>query len=154
MTLHQWKVYDAVKSVPYGKVASYDVIAKMLGSSPRAGTATAPDPFHLCPNVDLHCDSGFAVGNALRRNPFAPYIPCHRVITSRGYIGGFFGEWGLPGNAEGKREKAGMVVKGDGTVVRKKLEVSQSSRALEEPRIDLRLFQISMLGSGKRRSRF
>ena len=33
------------------------------------------------------------VGSALRRNPFAPFVPCHRVIASNLYIGGFFGEW-------------------------------------------------------------
>lgn len=34
-----------------------------------------------------------AVGSALRENPFAPYVPCHRVIASTLYIGGFGGEW-------------------------------------------------------------
>jgi methylated-DNA-[protein]-cysteine S-methyltransferase len=29
----------------------------------------------------------------LRRNPFAPDVPCHRVIASSGYVGGFLGEW-------------------------------------------------------------
>jgi len=30
------------------------------------------------------------VGSALRHNPFAPFVPCHRVIASNLYIGGFF----------------------------------------------------------------
>lgn len=34
-----------------------------------------------------------AVGSALRENPFAPYVPCHRVIASTLYIGGFGSEW-------------------------------------------------------------
>ena len=34
------------------------------------------------------------MGNALRNNPFAPFVPCHRVIASSLFIGGFFGEWG------------------------------------------------------------
>jgi methylated-DNA-[protein]-cysteine S-methyltransferase len=34
------------------------------------------------------------VGQALRKNPFAPYVPCHRVITSSNFIGGFYGERG------------------------------------------------------------
>ena len=34
------------------------------------------------------------VGDALRNNPFAPYIPCHRVVASDFFIGGFRGEWG------------------------------------------------------------
>lgn len=40
------------------------------------------------------CISYFPVGNALRNNPFSPYVPCHRVIASNLFIGGFFGEWG------------------------------------------------------------
>ena len=32
-----------------------------------------------------------AVGNALRRNPFAPIVPCHRVIASDRSLGGFYG---------------------------------------------------------------
>jgi methylated-DNA-[protein]-cysteine S-methyltransferase len=32
-----------------------------------------------------------AVGNALLRNPYAPIVPCHRVVNSNGDIGGFGG---------------------------------------------------------------
>jgi methylated-DNA-[protein]-cysteine S-methyltransferase len=32
-----------------------------------------------------------AVGNALGRNPFAPRVPCHRVVRANGSIGGFAG---------------------------------------------------------------
>ncbi|KAJ1308276.1 hypothetical protein OPQ81_003991 [Rhizoctonia solani] len=35
-----------------------------------------------------------SVGSALRNNPFAPYVPCHRVIASDLYLGGYRGEWG------------------------------------------------------------
>ena len=35
-----------------------------------------------------------SVGGALRNNPFASYIPCHRVIASGLFVGGFVGEWG------------------------------------------------------------
>ncbi|PVI02328.1 hypothetical protein DM02DRAFT_727269 [Periconia macrospinosa] len=34
-----------------------------------------------------------AVGSALRRNPFAPEVPCHRVVGSNGFIAGFRGSW-------------------------------------------------------------
>jgi methylated-DNA-[protein]-cysteine S-methyltransferase len=34
------------------------------------------------------------VGQALRHNPFAPEIPCHRVLKSDYSIGGYFGESG------------------------------------------------------------
>lgn len=32
------------------------------------------------------------MGTALKRNPFSPYVPCHRIITSNLFIGGFFGK--------------------------------------------------------------
>jgi methylated-DNA-[protein]-cysteine S-methyltransferase len=32
------------------------------------------------------------VGQALKRNPFAPEVPCHRVVASDGSLGGFHGE--------------------------------------------------------------
>ena len=39
------------------------------------------------------------MGGALRNNPFAPRIPCHRVIASSFFIGGFKGEWGAGSTA-------------------------------------------------------
>ncbi|KAF2158199.1 methylated-DNA--cysteine S-methyltransferase [Myriangium duriaei CBS 260.36] len=38
-----------------------------------------------------------AVGNAMRNNPFAPVVPCHRVLAADGRIGGFGGDWGEDG---------------------------------------------------------
>jgi len=68
ITNFQKKVYALTKKVPKGKVTTYSAIAKKLKSSPRA------------------------VGQALRVNPFAPIVPCHRVIKSDGSIGGFSGK--------------------------------------------------------------
>lgn len=68
VTAFQKKVYALTKKVPHGKVTSYSAIAKKLNSSPRA------------------------VGQALRVNPFAPVVPCHRVVKADGTIGGFGGE--------------------------------------------------------------
>jgi methylated-DNA-[protein]-cysteine S-methyltransferase len=62
------KVYELCKKIPKGKVSTYGAIAKALNSSPRA------------------------VGQALRCNPYAPVVPCHRVVKSDGTIGGFMGE--------------------------------------------------------------
>lgn len=61
------KVWVATKKIPQGKVATYAIIAKMI----------------KCPK------SARAVGNALNANPFAPVVPCHRVVRSDGSIGGF-----------------------------------------------------------------
>jgi len=68
ITDFQKRVYALTKKVPRGKVTSYSAIANKLKSSPRA------------------------VGQALRVNPFAPVVPCHRVVKADGTIGGFSGE--------------------------------------------------------------
>lgn len=61
-------VYQACSKIPKGRVSTYGAIARYLHSAPRA------------------------VGQALKRNPYAPKVPCHRVISSDGKIGGFMGE--------------------------------------------------------------
>ncbi len=60
-------VYIALLDVPRGRVISYGSLAK------RAGFPGAAR----------------AVGSALNRNPFAPKVPCHRVVKSSGEVGGF-----------------------------------------------------------------
>ena len=60
-------VYSALKKVPRGKVVTYSSLAKAIA---RPGTARA-------------------VGNALNKNPYAPKVPCHRVVKSSGEVGGF-----------------------------------------------------------------
>lgn len=69
VTLFQKRVYEAVAAIPRGRVATYkDIAARLRCGSPRA------------------------VGQALRRNPYAPRIPCHRVIAADLTLGGFQGE--------------------------------------------------------------
>ena len=34
-----------------------------------------------------------AIGGACREKPWAPDVPCHRVIAANGYVGGFKGDW-------------------------------------------------------------
>ena len=62
------RVYDALLDVPEGWVTTYGALARRVG-----------------------CGSAQAVGGALRHNPFAPDVPCHRVLASDGTIGGFNG---------------------------------------------------------------
>jgi len=69
VTPFQKRVYDATKRIPKGKVSTYGHIAHAIG-----------------------CASPRAVGQALRRNPFAPAVPCHRVIPGDLTIGGFGGK--------------------------------------------------------------
>lgn len=56
-----------------------------------------------------------AVGSAMRNNPFAPEVPCHRILSSDGSIGGFCGHWGEDGKYAGKKRDllAGEGVKFD-----------------------------------------
>ena len=69
VTSFQSSVYDACSRIPKGKVSTYAAVAKAIG-----------------------CKSARAVGQALKRNPFAPKVPCHRVISSSLTIGGFNGK--------------------------------------------------------------
>ena len=66
-TPFQKKVWESLLLIPKGEVRSYAWVAKKVGS-PKAVRA---------------------VGNALNKNPFAPMVPCHRVIKSDGSLGGF-----------------------------------------------------------------
>lgn len=61
------KVYLAVAAIPRGEVRTYGWVARRAG---RPGASRA-------------------VGNALNKNPFAPAVPCHRVVRSDGTPGGF-----------------------------------------------------------------
>jgi methylated-DNA-[protein]-cysteine S-methyltransferase len=80
LTPFRQKVYDAVANIPAGKVSTYGLVAQRIG-----------------------CRSPRAVGQALRVNPFAPAVPCHRVVSSDLTLGGFGGE--IDGeNIERKRE--------------------------------------------------
>ena len=69
ITEFQRRVYMELLNVPFGTTVSYGELARRIG-----------------------CRSAQAVGQALRRNPFAPDVPCHRVIASDGGIGGFHGQ--------------------------------------------------------------
>jgi len=60
------KVYKITKQIPLGMVSTYKEIANAL-------------------NVKAYR----AVGNALHINPYAPIVPCHRVVKSDGNLGGF-----------------------------------------------------------------
>ncbi len=72
-TPFQRKVYEAILRIPKGQVRTYAQIARAVGS-PKAARA---------------------VGQALKRNRWAPKIPCHRVIASDGTLGGYSARGGL-----------------------------------------------------------
>ena len=72
------RVYEVARSVPPGETVTYGAIAKALGEEPMR----ARD-----------------VGVALARNPFAPIVPCHRVVAAGGQLGGY----SAPGGTSTKR---------------------------------------------------
>ncbi len=72
-TKFQVKVWKYLKNIPKGKVVSYLDVAKAI-NKPNAARAVA---------------------NAVGKNPYAPKIPCHRVIRSDGSLGGYSGRGGI-----------------------------------------------------------
>ena len=72
-TKFQIKVWKYLKTIPKGKVKTYKQVAIAI-NSPK---------------------SARAVANACAKNPYAPIVPCHRIIRSDGSIGGFSGQGGI-----------------------------------------------------------
>ena len=66
------EVYEIARAIPPGQVLTYGEVARRLG-----------DP-----------GASRAVGQALGHNPFAPVVPCHRVLAAGGRSGGFSAEGG------------------------------------------------------------
>ena len=68
-----------------------------------------------------HGSSARAVGSAMRNNPFAPTVPCHRVLAADGKLGGFGGDWGAEGRFAGEKRELlrseGIRFDGKGKVV-------------------------------------
>lgn len=69
ITPFERRLYKELLRVPRGTTITYGELAKRIG-----------------------CRSAQAVGQALRRNPFAPEVPCHRVVAADGSLGGFNGK--------------------------------------------------------------
>ena len=72
-TKFQLKVWAYLRKIPYGTVKTYSEVAKAIGR-PHAARAVA---------------------NAIGKNPYAPKIPCHRVVRSDGSLGGYSGKGGV-----------------------------------------------------------
>lgn len=79
----QTDVYEAVKTVPHGKVATYAQIALMSG----------------------HRGAARAVGNALHVNPYFGSVPCHRVVNASGRTAPDFAFGGSDAQARMLREE-------------------------------------------------
>ena len=72
-TKFQLKVWNYLKSIPKGELRTYSQVAIAI-KKPKAVRAVA---------------------NAIGKNPYAPKIPCHRVIRSDGSLGGYSGKGGI-----------------------------------------------------------
>tara|TARA_B100001057_G_scaffold285015_1_gene285273 strand:+ start:300 stop:569 length:270 start_codon:yes stop_codon:yes gene_type:complete len=72
-TKFQLKVWKYLKTIPKGQLSTYKEVAIGIKN----------------PN------SARAVANACGKNPYAPKIPCHRVIRSDGGLGGYSGRGGI-----------------------------------------------------------
>jgi len=89
------KVWGACATISKGETRTYRWVAQKIGR-PKAARA---------------------VGTALSKNPFAPQIPCHRVIRSNGSLGGYSGVGGIKKKAsllhreEGKGKQIFLVEK-------------------------------------------
>ena len=77
-TKFQLQVWEEIKKIPKGSVKTYKEIASILGK----------------PN------SSRAVANACAKNPLIKVIPCHRVIRSDGFLGGYSGKGGVKKKSE------------------------------------------------------
>ena len=86
MTFFQ-KVWALTSRIPAGKVTTYGEIARRL-----------------------NCRGARAVGFAMNRNPYAPAVPCHRVVGSAGQLTGFAG--GIP-KKKRMLEEEGVKFRGD-----------------------------------------
>ncbi len=84
------RIYEAVKKIPRGKVATYGQVAEMAGEKKMAR----------------------AVGNALHKNPEPDVIPCYRVVNARGELSGEFAFGGAGRQAELLRKDGIMVENG------------------------------------------
>ena len=81
------RIYEAVKKIPRGKVATYGQVAEMAGNKKMAR----------------------AVGNALHKNPDPENIPCFRVVNSKGELSGAFA-FGGEGEQERRLMEDGVTV--------------------------------------------
>ena len=107
LSAYTQKILAATSLIPIGYVVSYGAIAKAAGGSPRS------------------------VGRVMASNPFAPIVPCHRVVSSDFTLGGYGG--GSTAKLEFLiREKRGHASAREIAVGDKKLQVFPVERVLRK----------------------
>lgn len=100
------RIYEAVKRIPKGRVATYGQVAELAGDKNMAR----------------------AVGNALHRNPDPENIPCYRVVNAKGELAGAF--------AFGGEDVQAKLLEADGIpVIDGKVDLEQYGICVEEERL-------------------
>lgn len=100
------RIYEAVKRIPKGRVATYGQVAELAGDKNMAR----------------------AVGNALHRNPDPENIPCYRVVNAKGELAGAF--------AFGGEDVQAKLLEADGIpVIAGKVDLEQYGICVEEERL-------------------
>lgn len=86
------QVYKLLRKVPKGRVTTYKELAKAMNTNAFQ-----------------------AIGQVMRTNPYAPNVPCHRVVSANGTIGGFMGQKSGPNVAKKIKllRKEGIHIKGN-----------------------------------------
>lgn len=84
------EIYEVVKGIPIGKVATYGQIATLVGDKKLARV----------------------VGNVLHKNPNPKEIPCHRVVNAKGEVAATFAFGGAPAQEELLRAEGIEVLNG------------------------------------------
>jgi len=88
-TAFQISVWKAMEQIPRGKVTSYGAIADYLGTKAVR-----------------------AVGSAVGKNPYAPEVPCHRVVRQDRKIGNYSGGEGTPTKIQLLSEEGVLIKEG------------------------------------------
>lgn len=115
------QVHSLLKTVPKGRVTTYQELAKAMNTKAYR-----------------------AIGQVMRSNPYAPVVPCHRVVASNGMLGGFMGEKSGPKVLKKIRllKKEGVFVHGNKVVdFDKKLWRFTAPKTPSQPQVKGRVLQ-------------
>ena len=108
------RVYAIAREIPAGQTLTYGEVARRLGDSGAAR----------------------AVGQALGRNPFAPVVPCHRVLAAKGKMGGFSANGGAATKRQMLLIEGGLPNLTPGLFDAPELDQSASLTHVHERRVD------------------
>ncbi len=108
------RCYDLLRKVPKGKVTTYKELAHALntGAYRAVGNAMRRNPYSFLRPVKSKKNQDFPVN----KNPYAPEVPCHRVVNADGRLGGF---------ASGLPKKIAMLKKEGVEIVNDKIDLNK-----------------------------